>query len=139
MTYTALHSGSYVRKILANHGGAMCTLLIFACLPVMSIPVPLADLAESPTTDKERQALETLQCQYRGVSGELMRDRITRHPHMLTCHPALSFLLTDSNFHGALPTLAWLLCQVDDAAIAISSMYAYLCRPQCHTPLSLLG
>ena len=38
----------------------------------MSIFVPLADLAEPPTTDKECQALETLQCRYRGVIGELM-------------------------------------------------------------------
>jgi hypothetical protein len=96
----------------------------------MSIFVPLADLAEPPTTDKECQALETLQCRYRGVIGELMRDRITRHPHLLTCRPALSFPLTDSQFHGALPTLARLLRQVDDVAIAISSMHAHLCRPR---------
>jgi hypothetical protein len=47
----------------------MCTLLIFPCLPKVSTPVLLAGLAEPPTTDKECQALETLQCQYRGVIG----------------------------------------------------------------------
>jgi hypothetical protein len=127
MPYTALPVGSDVHKMQIMVG-TMCTLSIFACLLTMSIFVPLADLAEPPTTDKERQALETLQCRYRGVIGELMQDRITRHPHMLTCHPALSFPLTDSQFHGALPTLARLLGQVDDvAAITISSMHAHLC------------
>jgi hypothetical protein len=75
-------------KFLQIMVGTMCTLLIFACLSAMSISVPLADLAESPTTDKERQALETLQCRYRGVIGELMWDRSTCHPHMITCSPA---------------------------------------------------
>ena len=65
----------------------MCTLLIFPCLPKMSMPAPLADLAEPPTTDKERQALETLQCQYLGNIGKLVCDRIPRHPHMLPCLP----------------------------------------------------
>ena len=87
MPYTTL-CGSYVCKILQIMVGAMCTLLIFACLPTMSISVPLVDLAEAPTTNKERQALETLQCQYGGVIGELMWDRSTCHPHMITCSPA---------------------------------------------------
>ena len=119
----------------------MCTLLIFPCLPKMSIHVPLADLAEPPTTDKERQALETLQCQYRGVIRKLIWDRITRHPHMITgspCRPALPFPVTNSQFHGTLPALAQFLRQVDDFAIAIS-MHAHLCRPRCRTPLSMLA
>jgi hypothetical protein len=101
----------------------MCTLLIFPCLPKMSIPVPLAELAEPPTTDKERQALETLQCQYAvGNIGKLVWDRITRHPHMLPClpcRPALPFAVTTSQCHGTLPALARFLRQVDDVAIAI--------------------
>ena len=138
MPCTALHSGSYVRKILANHGGAMCTLLIFACLPVMSIPVPLADLAESPTTDKERQALETLQCQYRGVSGELMWDRSTCHPHMITCSPARPSLS---------PTLSFMALYLRSPGCAAKSMIVLLpsvCTRiyadyRCRTPLSMLG
>ena len=100
----------------------MCTLLIFPCLPKMSIPVPLADLAEPPTTDKERQALETLQCQYLGNIGKLVWDRIPRHPPMLPClpcRPALPFPVTTSQCHGTLPALARFLRQVDDVAIAI--------------------
>ena len=117
----------------------MCTLLIFPCLPKMSIPVPLADLAEPPTTNKERQALETLQCQYCGVIGKLVWDRSKRYPHMLPCRicrPALPFPVTTSQCHGTLPALAQFLRQVDDIAIAIF-MYAHMCQPRCHTPLSL--
>ena len=80
MPYTTL-CGSYVCKILQIMVGAMCTLLIFACLPTMSISVPLVDLAEAPTTNKERQALETLQCQYRGAIGKLIWDRSTNSTH----------------------------------------------------------
>ena len=125
-------------KFLQIMVGTMSTLSIFACLSTMSIFVPLADLAEPPPTDKERQALETLQCQYGGVIGELMWDRSTCHPHMITCSPARPSLS---------PTLSVMALYVRSPGCAAKSMIFLLpsvCTRiyadyRCRTPLSMLG
>ena len=118
--------------------GTMCTLLIFACLPVMSISVPLADLTESPTTNKERQALETLHCQYCGVIGKLMWDRSTCHPHMITCSPARPSLSPTLSFMALYLRSPSYSAKLMILAIAIG-MHAHLCRPRYRTPLSMFG
>jgi hypothetical protein len=82
--YVTLHVGSYLRKIIANHGW---TDMHRITLPMSSDNdhIRALDLA-SPPTSLESQKYESL-FRYRGAIGELIWA-------MITCRPELSFPVT---------------------------------------------
>ena len=75
---------------------------------------------------------------HHGVSGELMWDRSTCHPHMITCSPARPSLS---------PTLSFMALYLRSPGCAAKSMIVLLpsvCTRiyadyRCRTPLSMLG
>ena len=81
--YITLHCGTYVRKLLANHGW---TDMHPTSLPMSpdNAHVRSLDTAVLPATTTEHDALESRHFRYRGAIGELIWA-------MITCRPELSF------------------------------------------------
>jgi hypothetical protein len=81
--FITLHSGSYLRKILSNHGWDD---LQPARLPMLADNghINSLDNAIPPTSATDIQALEDNQFKYRGAIGELIWA-------MITCRPEISF------------------------------------------------
>jgi hypothetical protein len=82
--YITLHCGSYIQKLLPNHGWS--DMLHAKLLPMSSDNdhIRSLDTTVPPTTDAGHLALENGHFRYRGAIGELIWA-------MITCRPELSF------------------------------------------------
>jgi hypothetical protein len=81
--HITLHCGTYIRKILANHGWSDIHSKLLPMSPEND-HIHSLDTASPPTTDAGKLALENGHFRYRGAIGELIWA-------MITCRPELSF------------------------------------------------